>query len=1143
MDSHRTRPTLKRAEGERIGPFVIERFLGGGTDTEVWRAQGDGIIVALKLLRDPTDLVAAARLAHEALALERVDHPSVIHRFDAGDEGGDAWLATELVDAGTLAARLDRGLLEAGEAAAALAPIAAALAVAHDAGVVHRDVNPANVLLATDGPRLIDFGHAAVDGRTWDGWTESGATATARTVGYAPPETQVDPALDAFGVGVTLLEAVTGRRSLHELSTRRERESAVPIADLVAACCDRDPARRPDLAAVAAQLVVIAGDTPAPGEPVPTVVDLVRAEQLEARAASGRDLELDRIDRFVRGAIANDEFGSLLVVAPAGAGKSWVLEHAADRAGDSLAVAVRRVRCTDAIGDLRALRPLVEPDLDNPRLGTAAAEVLRAAIGAPGSQIAASNVEATPRDVAEATLAVLRLRPILAVVDDLHRAEPDLLAVLGALAFRSGVPGALLLGARPGHIDPDDIEAETLVLRPLDDESVRCSVLDIADEHVAAAAAALASGNPLHAREAARALSAGIDLSGATDLRAVVAARLAAADDDLAPAIALAAVSGDGFWPEVVGDELLDQVPQLVRAGYARPRVRSARRGSTEFEWAHPLLREVAYEALTDLDRRVLHGRLARRYDTRDDVDDETIAHHAGVAFRLGDAAIGPLTATRAAAAVRAALDHYAVARAHDWTELLRETDRTADVCDLLSAEVKNRQGDFTGALHLLLAHAGRDDAIGTRALAVGTESLVGTGDYERAIEWGGAARSRLATQPLERARHARSLARALLECGSLEPALDVLDDAEADARAHGDLLLAVQLASAAVDVALQRDNRHGLGPAESIRRARRIAGELEGLGDRRGLVEFAATAAADTIGIEDAEAALAIQQAAFEAAAALDDEPALARCAYRLLGAAFDAERPDVGNACVDLLRRPPVDAATAVRMAILATAFDAATERLGGSPDGALLDTLALEAAAAPDSADPYIAVAVHLWCGDVTRAAHLLGLLADSRTDPTPFDLLARIQLAILAGPPFRFDEDFPATTAFHPERAVLHYLRGERADGDALLAERHKFLASTGNPRQSYGGAVTQRLMAAAGPRTAAETAWLDRQFNAPPFPGMWRAHRIIVALVLAEHGDAEFGGAEFGAGAVAHRELGRLGSTAPDWLAERVGALP
>ncbi len=1093
--------------GSRIGPFRLDRFLGGGTDTEVWRADGDGIVVALKLLRDPRDLIAAARLAHEALALDLVRHPNVLHRFDADDRGGEPWLATSLIDAGTLAARLDDGLLTVSEAAAVLAPVAEALAAAHAVDVVHRDVNPANLLLGPDGPTLIDFGHCAIGARTWDGWTETGAAAVARTEGYAAPESTVSPALDAFGLGATLLEAVTGSRSLDALTSRRERAAAVPIANLVAACCDRDPGRRPTMTVIAEELHNLAGTTAAPVQPVPVVVDLIRAEELELASELGRARELEQVETAARRATQAGELGALLVVAPAGAGKSWLLDRAVDQltASADSALIARRARCTEVVGDLRVLRSIVESDLDDPRVGAAATALLRSAIGTEGAA-----TEASTRDLAEALVAVLRLRPTLTVIDDVHWAEPDLLDVLGLIVFRADVPGLLLLGARPGYLDADDLDVETLALGPLDDDSLRVAVLEVADPEFADAAIAIAAGNPLHAREAARALTSGVDLRGATALRAVVRARLAAADPNLAPAIAIAAASGDDFWPEVVGDELLDQIPRLVRAGYARPRLRSTVRDATEFEWAHPLLREVAYERLTELDRRVLHGRLARRFDEREDLDAETVARHAGIAFRAGDESIAPLAARRAAESVREALDHYAVNRATDWAELLRATEREPDLADVLAAEVKNRQGDFTAALHLLLPHVDRTDDVGTQALTVGTESLVGTGDYDRAVEWGRAASART-TDVLASVRSARALATALRETANLDEALTVLDAATEQARTRNERVLALRLAADATTVA-QAINQGAPGSLDSIRRARSVLAEIIDTRDDSALLELAESWVTDAIAIEEPELACDIQERALELAEERGDRALAARAARRVVEVAWDAERRTAIRRAIPHLLDAPVSGSERVMMQILAEV----DRSIAGSTDPQLGDRLAglvesLDDIAEVGGPDQHLVLCAYAYAGQSRSLAATLDRFTARRPLPRLFAIMSRLNLAILRAESLATVQDLvpDGTTAFHNELAALAHIHHAYATSDELLRARHAFLVSTGNTHQGYAPTFSGALFSVLSPSDCEPRIdWFLRQTRNPVYPGLWTFQRALTALLIAERGDAD-----------------------------------
>src|SRR5262249_26863609 len=112
--------TGRRAAGTRVGPFRLERYLGGGADTEVWRADGYCIVVAVTLRRPGIDApLATARLAREATVLRSVHHPALVGLFDSGEDDGEPYLAFDFHDGPTLAAHLDDGRLAPEVAAAA----------------------------------------------------------------------------------------------------------------------------------------------------------------------------------------------------------------------------------------------------------------------------------------------------------------------------------------------------------------------------------------------------------------------------------------------------------------------------------------------------------------------------------------------------------------------------------------------------------------------------------------------------------------------------------------------------------------------------------------------------------------------------------------------------------------------------------------------------------------------------------------------------------------------------------------------------------------------------------------------------------------------------------------------------------------
>ncbi|MEU6589945.1 serine/threonine-protein kinase [Streptomyces sp. NPDC046881] len=222
--------------GRRVvdGRFELRKRLGGGGMGMVWTAQ-DLVLhrsVAVKEVRPPDPDLAeydpeAARMLRErvlreARALARVDHPNVvtIHHIVDGGPGTYPWIVMELVTGGSLADRLARGPMEPREAALLGREVLAALHAAHEAGIQHRDVKPANVLLRPDGrPVLTDFGIAAIREATT-------LTATGSVIGtpdYMAPERvaghEGGPASDLWSLAMMLYTAVEGRHPLRRGTT------------------------------------------------------------------------------------------------------------------------------------------------------------------------------------------------------------------------------------------------------------------------------------------------------------------------------------------------------------------------------------------------------------------------------------------------------------------------------------------------------------------------------------------------------------------------------------------------------------------------------------------------------------------------------------------------------------------------------------------------------------------------------------------------------------------------------------------------------------------------------------------------------------------------------------------------------------
>lgn len=196
--------------------FVIRELAGRGGLGDVFRAtdRRDGSSVAVKVLRTKR----AARLERESEVIARITHPHVVRYVAHGTtDDGHPFLAMEWLPGIDLEERLRHGPLAIDETLELGARLSGALAEAHAHGVVHRDVKPANVVLADgrlDEPRLIDFGVAFVDDDR-PALTQYGIPLG--TPAYMAPEQArgepVDARADVFALGAVLYEALTGRRA------------------------------------------------------------------------------------------------------------------------------------------------------------------------------------------------------------------------------------------------------------------------------------------------------------------------------------------------------------------------------------------------------------------------------------------------------------------------------------------------------------------------------------------------------------------------------------------------------------------------------------------------------------------------------------------------------------------------------------------------------------------------------------------------------------------------------------------------------------------------------------------------------------------------------------------------------------------
>ncbi len=259
--------------GATLGPFEIVAPIGAGGMGEVYRARDTrlGREVALKVLPadELADEAARARLLREARMASKLNHPNVCTIHEVGEADGQVFIAMELVEGQSLAARLAGGAMPPEELLRYGQQVADALAHAHEHGVVHRDFKSANIVITPEGrAKVLDFGLAkrfagedltAATTVSQPSLTEPGAVAG--TLAYMAPEQlrgrPADARSDIWALGVVLYEMAGGRRPFQaqtgfELSSAILSEAPpplpagvpVPVAAVIERCLAKEPERR-----------------------------------------------------------------------------------------------------------------------------------------------------------------------------------------------------------------------------------------------------------------------------------------------------------------------------------------------------------------------------------------------------------------------------------------------------------------------------------------------------------------------------------------------------------------------------------------------------------------------------------------------------------------------------------------------------------------------------------------------------------------------------------------------------------------------------------------------------------------------------------------------------------------------------------
>ena len=246
------------------GRYRLGVRLGRGGFGEVWRAEDtllDRMVAVKTLTVTGDDAALVQRFVREARALARLDHPNVVAVYDTGTDDGVGYVVMQLLAGPSLATLLaERGALPLAQALECGSQAAAGLAAAHEAGIVHRDVSPANLILDGAGAlKLADFGVARLEGAS----TELTATGTVfATAGYVSPEQAegrpADARSDLYSLGCVLYALLAGQPPFtaeHPLGVIQQHLNAPPpplpaavprpLDELLASMLAKDPRDRP----------------------------------------------------------------------------------------------------------------------------------------------------------------------------------------------------------------------------------------------------------------------------------------------------------------------------------------------------------------------------------------------------------------------------------------------------------------------------------------------------------------------------------------------------------------------------------------------------------------------------------------------------------------------------------------------------------------------------------------------------------------------------------------------------------------------------------------------------------------------------------------------------------------------------------
>jgi len=479
--------TVFRREGaevpERLSHYEIVKPLGGGGMGQVLLARDArlGRDVALKLL--PREYAESPerleRFRREARLASALNHPYICTIHDIGEHDGQPFLVMELIEGRTLRALAGEDS-PLGTLARLGSQVAHALAAAHAAGVVHRDIKPDNIMVRADGyVKIVDFGLARplFEGPRDGEFTEPGMLIG--TVRYMSPEQTrgevVTGATDVFSLGVVLYELATRRHPfqsdthvgiLHAIAThapvppdRVNPEIPATLASLILRMLEKDARLRPSAADVAATLEGLGGESSRP--PAPPISE---------HHTVGRGKELAELhDALASAAAGRGLF--VCVSGEPGMGKTTVVEEFLAGLAAQRTCAVGRGRCSERLAGTEAYLPILEAleSLLRGEGGDGVARTMKAvapnwyvqvasgddsSFARAAAQTQGASQERLKRELGALLQELSRSSPLVLFLDDVHWADPstvDLLAYLGSRC--DGLRVLLLLAYRPTDLE------------------------------------------------------------------------------------------------------------------------------------------------------------------------------------------------------------------------------------------------------------------------------------------------------------------------------------------------------------------------------------------------------------------------------------------------------------------------------------------------------------------------------------------------------------------------------------------------------------------------------------------------------------------------------------------------------------------